>query len=305
MGSIKTILGHTEGTAGLAGVLKACLALKHGQIPPNMLFDRLSPGVAPYYDHLRIPTELTPWPQVSEGQPRRASVNSFGFGGTNAHAILESYETAGRTDASSAAVLPFTFSAASKVSLQQLLSKYVTYLSENSNVPLGDLGYTLACRRSALPYKASFAATTASSLQEKISALLEAAKEAESSSADSPLGVRTTTDASTYLGIFTGQGAQWARMGAELISASPVAHDIVIRLQASLDALPEEHRPSWTLLEQLALPAATSRVGEAAIAQPLCTAVQIVLVDILALTGIHFTTVVGQYVPFTLLLFST
>ncbi|CAI4215786.1 unnamed protein product [Parascedosporium putredinis] len=91
VGSIKTIVGHTESTAGLAGLLRACLALKNGVIPPNLLFNRLNPAVAPFTAHLRIPTTAQPWPS-HQGSVRRASVNSFGFGGANAHVILESYD---------------------------------------------------------------------------------------------------------------------------------------------------------------------------------------------------------------------
>jgi hybrid polyketide synthase/nonribosomal peptide synthetase ACE1 len=78
IGSIKTVIGHTEGAAGLAGVLKASLALQHGYIPPNLLFSELSPAVAPFAKHLQLATKLTPWPTLPEGAPRRASVNSFG-----------------------------------------------------------------------------------------------------------------------------------------------------------------------------------------------------------------------------------
>lgn len=78
VGSVKTVIGHTEGTAGIAGLLKASLAVQHGVIPPNMLFTNLSPKVAPFYQHLRIPNEAQSWPQIPAGQPRRASVNSFG-----------------------------------------------------------------------------------------------------------------------------------------------------------------------------------------------------------------------------------
>lgn len=79
------VIGHTEGTAGIAGLLKASLAVQHGVVPANMLFDTLSPNVAPFYSNLRIVTENGhAWPAVPPGQPRRASVNSFGFGGTNA-----------------------------------------------------------------------------------------------------------------------------------------------------------------------------------------------------------------------------
>jgi hybrid polyketide synthase/nonribosomal peptide synthetase ACE1 len=75
VGSIKTVIGHTEGTAGIAGLLKASLALQNKQIPPNLLFDTLNPRVKPFYDHLHIPTSLTPWPSVASDCPRRASVN--------------------------------------------------------------------------------------------------------------------------------------------------------------------------------------------------------------------------------------
>jgi len=78
-GSIKTIISHTEGTAGLAGVLKASLAIKNGIIPPNMLLNRLNPDVKQYCDNLHIPNTVTQWPTLPEGTPRRVSVNSFGM----------------------------------------------------------------------------------------------------------------------------------------------------------------------------------------------------------------------------------
>lgn len=78
VGSIKTVIGHTEGTAGLAGLLKGSLALQHGIVPPNMLFNSLNPSIEPFYEFLQVPTEAKMWPTVPEGSPRRVSVNSFG-----------------------------------------------------------------------------------------------------------------------------------------------------------------------------------------------------------------------------------
>lgn len=75
VGSVKTVIGHTEGTAGLAGLLKAALAIQNSQIPPNLHFNRLSPRVSPFYSGLQIPTRKEPWPCVPFGTPRRASVN--------------------------------------------------------------------------------------------------------------------------------------------------------------------------------------------------------------------------------------
>lgn len=79
VGSIKTIIGHTEGTAGIAGLIKASLAVQHAIIPPNMLFENLSTRVAPFYRNLRIVTKSQVWPSLPPGVPRRASVNSFGI----------------------------------------------------------------------------------------------------------------------------------------------------------------------------------------------------------------------------------
>lgn len=83
VGSIKTVIGHTEGTAGLASVISTSLALKHGIVPPNLHFDNLSPKVAPFFTHLGIPTVPTAWPSIA-GEVKRASVNryvanAFGF----------------------------------------------------------------------------------------------------------------------------------------------------------------------------------------------------------------------------------
>lgn len=78
VGGIKTVIGHTEGTAGLAGLLKASLSLQAGIIPPNLLFNNLNPEIAPFYGPLKVPTQAISWPELPEGVPRRASVNSFG-----------------------------------------------------------------------------------------------------------------------------------------------------------------------------------------------------------------------------------
>jgi acyl transferase domain-containing protein len=85
-GSVKTVVGHTEGTAGLAGLIKASLALKNSIIPPNLLFESLAPAVEPFYQGLRIPTAAISWPTLEPGSVRRASVNSFVSGATSIRA---------------------------------------------------------------------------------------------------------------------------------------------------------------------------------------------------------------------------
>lgn len=78
VGSIKTVIGHTEGTAGLASLIGTSLALQNGKIPPNMHFNTLNPRLKSFYRHLEVPTKCVPWPETRPGQARRASINSFG-----------------------------------------------------------------------------------------------------------------------------------------------------------------------------------------------------------------------------------
>ncbi|KAJ5624593.1 hypothetical protein N7510_000902 [Penicillium lagena] len=295
VGSVKTVIGHTEGTAGLAGVLKAYLAIKNKTLPPNLLFNNLSDAVRPFYRHLQILNKAQPWPELPEGVPRRASVNSFGFGGSNAHAILESYEpskpSSGQPKKSgdSLSLVPFVFSANSESSLKARLGSMVDFLKSNHMLALDDLRYTLTQRRSALASKAFFSASSVGSL---ISGIESALKEAGEKNVS--VGVQSATTPATILGVFTGQGAQWPQMGLKLIEAYASARQTLNALDASLASLPPADRPAWTLLDELSAAGTASRLGEAAISQPLCTAVQIVLVDLLRAAGVSFRAVVGH-----------
>jgi hybrid polyketide synthase/nonribosomal peptide synthetase ACE1 len=294
VGSIKTIIGHLEGAAGLAGVLKGMAMLQEGFIAPNLHFDRLNPKVEPSYRGVKVPTQLTPWPTLPTGVPRRLSVNSFGFGGANAHAILEQYTApASASPAQQGPFLsPFVFSALTEASLQSQLQAYSDYLKlHHQDINAADLAWTLQSRRSQLPYKTSIAASSLEQLAFKIDKKLAdvAAKPGNA------VGVRSNTKASSsILGVFTGQGAQWPAMGAKLIRSSEFVRGKIEKLEQSLATLPEAHRPAWSLMEEMLAGDETSRISEAALSQPLCLAVQVVLVDLLRAAGINFTAVVGH-----------
>ncbi|KAJ4351221.1 Polyketide synthase 19 [Didymosphaeria variabile] len=301
VGSIKTVIGHTEGTAGVAGVLKAALAVQHGQIPANLHFKNLNPKVRPYYANLRIPTETVEWPALPRGTPRRVSCNSFGFGGTNAHAIIESWDGPGSLRNShplngttpdvrisnAPGGGPFVLSANSGNALAAGAGALAGYLRQHPETDLAQLAHTLF-RRTEFPFRAAFSATSAEQLAEKLEAGKDALK-GSTRTANIPevLPVR-------ILGVFTGQGAQWATMGKELYIASDLFRNAIDQMQQSLDSLPANDRPDWTLVDQLNAPAKISRVGEAAVSQPLCTALQIALVHVLRAAGIDFSAVVGH-----------
>lgn len=292
VGSIKTVLGHTEGSAGIAGVLKASLAVQHGRIPPNLSFNNLSHRVEPFYKDVRILQVASAWPSLADGQPRRASVNSFGIGGTNAHAIIESYNN--RSYCAAPAEIdhlftPFVFSAVSERSLRANLTAYAAFLAINPTKNIHDLAWTLRERRSTFAYRTSFVANSVEDLKSKIHDQLHGSS--------SPF-VRGRSSwergAKRVLGIFNGQGAQYARMGAELIEKSSAARKTMEQLDAYLAELPAEDRPSWSLKAELQASGSQSRVQEATMSQSLCTAVQILLVDLLSAANITFSAVVGH-----------
>ncbi|KAI0476063.1 hypothetical protein GGR56DRAFT_674565 [Xylariaceae sp. FL0804] len=355
VGSIKTVIGHTEGTAGVAAVLKASLAVQHGRIPANLHFHKLNPKIEPFYTNLRIPTETTSWPALPKGAKRRVSVNSFGFGGTNAHAIIESWEGsetlyndhdgrghklqlngkeanghgtnryememkddeingyasnvpesnsyARNPNASevnghgtknnaldSANIFPFVLSAHSATALSANASALARHLRAHPGTDLSRLALTLF-RRTGFAFRAAFSGTSAAQLADQLSAAAQETLRHAPRTAAVPVELPPR-----ILGLFTGQGAQWTGMGRELYAGSDRFRRAVDDMQRSLDALPVVggERPTWTLVDQLMAPADASRVGEAVVAQPLCTALQIALVDVLRAAGVEFAAVVGH-----------
>ncbi|KAI1387791.1 lovastatin nonaketide synthase [Hypoxylon trugodes] len=289
-GSIKTVIGHLEGCAGLAGVLKAALALKHKTIPPNMHFRELNPAIEPFYANLNVPTSKIPWPETN-GQPLRASVNSFGFGGTNAHAILERYEPPEAKEGERAVLGPFVFSAKSRSALLGRLREASTYIKQNPSLDLDALSYTLRSKRSAFPVRIAFPSSSLERLLDGIGTQIVLAGD----SLDS-LGVQALTTNPdkpfTILGVFTGQGAQWATMGRELITHSQLFRQSLKRTEEALGTIPEA--PEWSILEELMAEDDRSRISEAQFSQPLCTAIQIALVDLLHACNVRFDAVVGH-----------
>ena len=290
VGSIKTVIGHTEGTAGLASLIGSSLAVQHRVIPPNMHFDNLSENVAPFYNGLEICRNARPWPFVMPGQPRRASVNSFGFGGTNAHAIIESYESEKKHVTEVPLFTPLTLSAASERSLRALLASYSEYLRSTDGLDIRNLAWTLQSRRSTLPFRTAVPGRTIEALGSGIDSQL---RQSEENKTDVGVRAANTTNP-RILGVFTGQGAQWATMGRELIRNSPYVSDLVAMLDRSLAELPENDRPLWSIKGELCADASHSGIGNASLSQPLCTAVQIVLVNLLRSAGIRFQAVVGH-----------
>ncbi|KAF5878447.1 putative polyketide synthase protein [Botrytis fragariae] len=305
LGSIKTVIGHLEGTAGLAGLIKSSLAVQHGIIPANLLFKKLNPTIKPFYTNLKVPTEATPWPELPSGVPRRVSVNSFGFGGTNAHVIIESYTPSNDpakavgTDGTATAlfrraknkpVLPLILSANSEYSMIEMVRSYSKHLSKYPRLDLASLNWTSIVHRSMFQYRLSFPASELNVLQDAMSRKIS---ELETSRKEfTRINSRPNMPKSQLLGIFTGQGAQWPGMGASLIKSCRMFAQSIQSMDEALADLPDG--PSWTLMEELQAPSDKTKIHESAISQPACTALQIALVDLLNYIGISFSVVVGH-----------
>ncbi|KAK8859931.1 Hybrid PKS-NRPS synthetase lepA [Apiospora arundinis] len=287
VGSAKTVIGHLEGCAGLAGIIKTVLSMQHDTVPPNLHLNNVNPDVAPYMRYLQVPTNPVSWPTPAAGHPKRASVNSFGFGGTNAHVVLESYAHQSVCLTSPIAIpaeakiespttttpLPILLSAQSQSSLAKRAKQMAEYLQTHPEIKIEDIAWTLWKKRSKLSYRQVFTAHT----REELGVPLVSPNEG--------FGV---------LGVFTGQGAQWAGMGRELLLFSPLFRRTMERCDEALANLPDA--PSWTLVDQLLNddPTRGTTINDVVVAQPATTALELGLVDMLVASGIRFCGVVGH-----------
>jgi hybrid polyketide synthase/nonribosomal peptide synthetase ACE1 len=168
-----------------------------------------------------------------------------------------------------------------------MLRRYADFLEERPDVSPRDLAWTLNTRRSVFAARTAVYGATASDLARG----LRARSEADIATLV-PVAAKSLAGKPRLLGVFTGQGAQWARMGAELLHASPAADRIMSDLENSLPNLPDG--PAWSMKNEILAARSSSRVAEAAISQPLCTAVQIVLVEMQRSASIQFEAVVGH-----------
>nr|APX44002.1 polyketide synthase [Pestalotiopsis microspora] len=281
IGSVKPNLGHGEGASGLTAVLKAVLSLENQTILPNIKCLPLNPNIPFDKSGLIVPQEPISWP---EGREKRISINSFGIGGANAHAIIESpatwsqysahvNKTANKAKSAGAHHL-LLYSAQSAYSIDRMTEQYAALLEDSQNArKISDLAYTLARRRQHLSIR-SFTVRTR----------------------DSP-GVtfppqQHKGDVSVVM-VFTGQGSQWPQMGRELLRTNDVFKTTIQSLDKELQTL-GSLSPDWKLEDEILKPSRTSRVNEAEFAQPLCAALQIALLHMFDSVGVKPAAVVGH-----------
>ena len=291
IGSVKTNLGHTEPTSGLASVIKVALALERRVIPPSINFESPNERLTLDKWNLKVPVQCESWPVGCHGK-RRASVNNFGYGGANAHVIMEDWPQNntisttrtlnGIANGSQVSVIPpklFILSAKDEDSCRTMASNLKVYLQEhNPGVEkeaefLNNLAFTLGERRSLFSWVSVY---PASSIAELVAAL-----------SNEKLGARRASNRPRVGFVFTGQGAQWHAMGRELLDTYPIFKASLLEAEEYLKGF----GCSWSILEELLRDAETTNVTETSFGMPLCTAIQISLVRLLEAWGITPTAV--------------
>ena len=284
IGSVKTNIGHTEAAAGVAGLIKAALSLHHRALPPHVHLQDVNRQIDLTELQLAIPRALTPLDLPVE--QLIAGVNSFGFGGTNAHVVLQAVEAETpvvRPAQRPAVLLPL--SARSDAALQQLAQACADVLDgASASVDVTALAQSLATRREHHSHRAAVVAADAAGMAAALRKFARAETATEVTVSPSP--AQALDD---LVWVFTGMGPQWWGMGQELYQSEPVFRFALERVCACF-----EHAAGWSLLEEMLKSEPSSRMLETQVAQPANFALQIALARLWQSWGIQPSAIVGH-----------
>ncbi|KAL0930000.1 beta-ketoacyl synthase domain-containing protein [Colletotrichum truncatum] len=325
IGSVKTNVGHTEAASGLAAIVKGVLCFEKGLIPPTVNYEIPNPKLKLDEWHLKVVREVEQWPDSLVDGPRRMSINNFGYGGANAHVILESadpwtlpldldlnpvngngngthivngnghpngkgYENGSyHTNDTQEDAKVLILSARDERGCQQMVSDLKAYLENHKS-----LGYKASEQLLRnLSYtlnerRTLFQWVAAHQVRLEKDGTLDTAIQALDSPRFKPS--RRASDSPRIGFVFTGQGAQWYGMGRELLTSYPIFRRSIEEAEAYLQALGAD----WSLIEELHRDAKTTKVHATNISIPLCVAVQIALVSLLESWGITASGVVSH-----------
>ncbi|SHH59333.1 sulfolipid-1 biosynthesis phthioceranic/hydroxyphthioceranic acid synthase [Bradyrhizobium erythrophlei] len=282
LGASKTNFGHTQAAAGALGMMKALLSVRHGVVPKNLHFEALPDELARIDTGLFVPKENTPWP-LDDGQPRRAAVSAYGISGTNVHAIVE--EAPKPLSGNGAAIRPgrdgpllFPLTSSSAAGLQEAAGRLADWVeAQPSELATPDLAYTLARRRD---HRSVRTAVLASTNAELVAALREVAK------GDAICQEVVGQDERGPVWVFSGQGSQWAAMGADLLANEPAFAAAIAEIEPLIAA-----ESSFSVTNALTAPEKVTGIDRI---QPAIFAMQVALAATMQSYGVRPGAVIGH-----------
>ncbi|MEO5913512.1 MAG: SDR family NAD(P)-dependent oxidoreductase [Luteolibacter sp.] len=293
IGSVKTNLGHLETAAGVVGLIKGMLVLQRRQIPPSLHFENPSPHIDMKGLKLRVPTALESFPE--NGKRLIAGVNSFGFGGANAHVILgevPAFENQDQGPISADRSWPLVISARSEDALKATAGRLADWIESHElgngvSPVLPKLTYTLGARRNHHAHRLTLVGSSSAEVSEELRGFAtgEPVTVARISFTPRP-------EFTPRIGfVMSGQGPQWWAMGRELMRKEPVFREV-------MEACEKAMRPhaSFSLLEELNRDEADTKIQQTEIAQPAIFAMQVALVALWKSLGVEPSAVVGHSV---------
>ena len=288
LGSAKSNFGHTESAAGALGFVKAILELQHGVVPPMVHFNRLPEALAQIETGLFVPREITPWPTDGRPGPRRMAVSSYGISGTNVHAILEQ---APETDAARPEpddtverpmVIPMSSSSADE--LRRTCGRLADWLNRRPAIQgaepfaLADLGHTLARRRGHRTVRTSVIASDVEGLRKSLQDI------AVADNVQFPATVGRDDRGPVW--VFSGQGSQWAAMGAELLETERVFAEVVATMEPLI-----ARESGFSVTRAMSAPETVAGIDQI---QPTLFAMQVALASTMESYGVVPGAVIGH-----------
>ncbi|MFE2449516.1 type I polyketide synthase, partial [Streptomyces sp. NPDC059426] len=283
LGSIKSNIGHAQAAAGVAGVMKLVLALRHGVLPESLHIVEPTPHVDWSAGEVELLTEAREWPET--GRPRRAAVSSFGFSGTNAHAIIEQAPAEEPDETEPATrrpgALPWTVSGRSEAALRAQAAKLLAHLDADPAARPLDIGHSLATTRAAFEQRAVLVGTDRDEFAGGLDALARGQV--------LPNLVQGASIGGKAAFVFPGQGSQWVGMAVELLDASPV---FAARIDECAAALAEF--TDWSLVDVLREAEGAPSLERVDVVQPVLFSVMVSLAELWRSLGVRPSAVVGH-----------
>lgn len=284
IGSVKTNIGHTEAAAGMAGLMKTIKAMQNKQIPPHLHLKSINPKIDYENAVYEIPTGINIWPK-HEGLAV-AGVNSFGFGGTNAHVVLQEYIAAPINKIAPTnpeAYKLFPLSARDEDGVVRNAKAYLSFVEDNSD-RLDDIGYTAAIKREHHQYRSAILYKNDVELSEKLRQFSQDAELAKNNT------LRTLkTKENKIVWVFTGMGPQWWAMGHELYQSEPTFKKVIDQCDLHMAKYAD-----WSLKAEMFAEESASNMQYTWLAQTANFAVQIALAALWREKGIVPDVIVGH-----------